>query len=229
MDPCRAGGQGGGSGLRSPDAWCVPCTPAWCCQVSGKGAPGRASAPAKAQRCRSHQSERPATGESRAGLGWGGPRQRGDQPSARRLEGSPAGQASAAADGGDVQPTEGLRGKESGQGTAEVPEAGRAETTMRVCVGDAVPSPWGLPELANQPARMTPRPLKWTSNLALFLSVLTCRPPRGAEFWRSWVKVSPSGSHKLSQPLRTKGWASSHPPLFKKLIVYLLETSGLKW
>ena len=143
VDPRRAGGQGGGSGLRSPDAWCVPCMPAWCCQVSGKGAPDRASAPAKAQRCRSHQSEGPATGESRAELGWGGPRQRGDQPSAWRLEGSPEGQASAAADGGDVQPTEGLRGKESGQGTAELPEAGQAETTTRVCVGSLSPLPGG--------------------------------------------------------------------------------------
>ena len=71
VDPCRARGQGGGPGLRCPDAWCVPHMPAGCCQASGKGAPGRRSAPAKAQRCRSHQSERPATWESRAGLGVG--------------------------------------------------------------------------------------------------------------------------------------------------------------
>lgn len=180
VDPRRAGGQGGGSGLRSPDAWCVPCMPAWCCQVSGKGAPDRASAPAKAQRCRSHQSEGPATGESRAELGWGGPRQRGDQPSGWKA--LPKDRPLLLLMGETSSPRRVCVGKKAGRARLSSPRQAE-QRLQRGCVWGRCPLSLGAPRARRPTSKDDPPwPLKWTSNLALFLSVLACRPPSGAEF-----------------------------------------------
>lgn len=114
----------------------------------------------------------------RAGRGWGWELRQAERALAQRQV---AGRCSCRTGlhccwWGRCPAQEGSAWERKRDGVAKVPAAGHAlKLQLGVCVGDTFPSPGGLQSSLPTSKDDPPWPLKWTSNRAPFLTVLTLR------------------------------------------------------